>query len=140
MLKLNYVFPDGPVVEAGVKVRDDEIYPIWLHKTVDLNPEVIFFYTVETTDVWDFEIDFNTVAYWSGDGLIKHTYEPMCPEGCHGQLKDCIYKNGVLSNAEEEPIAHSCSCHDRDAGPCEACEALGCEPWNFNCETVEEGP
>lgn len=27
---------------------------------------------------------------------------------------------------------HSCSCHARNAGPCDICKVLGCEVWDFN--------
>lgn len=30
------------------------------------------------------------------------------------------------------PVTHSCSCHARNAGPCDICKALGCEVWDFN--------
>lgn len=35
-------------------------------------------------------------------------------------------------NYEKEFVTHSCSCHARNAGPCDVCKVLGCEVWDFN--------
>lgn len=42
----------------------------------------------------DFEppMDFNTIVYCSYDGVISHTYDPKCPQGCVGQLEGCVHK------------------------------------------------
>lgn len=93
-MKLNYVLPNGSVVETAVAVVEEPWYVAWLHHVVSTNPEIIFFYTVETTDIWEPEepaIDFNTVAY-NYLGTLQHTYNPDCPDGCFGQFDDCSYK------------------------------------------------
>lgn len=38
------------------------------------------------------EIDFNTVVTYTDDAVISHTYSPKCPQGCYGQMDECIYK------------------------------------------------
>jgi hypothetical protein len=37
-------------------------------------------------------IDYNTVVMKADGHMIRHTYDPNCPEGCHGQLDTCLYK------------------------------------------------
>lgn len=49
-LILNYIYPKGEVVTIG-KLNKDRWYHSWLNHMVESNPDVIFFYTVATTDI-----------------------------------------------------------------------------------------
>lgn len=63
-LKLKYVLPDGAVIPAGPTKFEDHWYADWLEGMVSSCPEVIFFLTTETTDIWEHEepeIDYNEV-------------------------------------------------------------------------------
>lgn len=52
MIRLNYVFGQGEVVTWTIKI-DSDWFSDWLHLVVRENPNCIFFYTVDSTDVWD---------------------------------------------------------------------------------------
>lgn len=51
-VRLNYLAPNGVVIEAGNTRFEEGWYDIWLERMVSENPDVIFFLTVETTDLW----------------------------------------------------------------------------------------
>lgn len=91
-LKLNYIVPGGDVVESGIRPSETPGYTHWLHSLVNYNPDTIFFYTTETTDIFEKEWDYNTVVYCADNEVLSHTYDPRCPVGCHGQLDTCVYK------------------------------------------------
>jgi hypothetical protein len=38
------------------------------------------------------DIDFNTVVSNGDDGVVSHSYSPECPQGCYGQMDECVYK------------------------------------------------
>lgn len=61
-LTLNYVTMDGDRIKVPLSNMDAVGYDIWLEHMVDSNPKIIFFYTVDTTDIWEKEWDFNEVA------------------------------------------------------------------------------
>lgn len=52
MYDLNYIFPDGSVITLPAKDWDERYAQAWLHSMVEVNPEVIFFFTVPSTDIW----------------------------------------------------------------------------------------
>ena len=51
MLRLWYIFPEGKVVDAGL-AQDSRLWLSWLWTQAEITPEVIFFLTTETTDIW----------------------------------------------------------------------------------------
>lgn len=52
-LYLNYIFPDGQVVWGDKPVNTDFVgYNSWLDAMVRPNPDVIFFYTTASTDIF----------------------------------------------------------------------------------------
>lgn len=95
-MRLNYILPEAETVHTSpvtVTVRENEThYASWLNYMIMSNPDTMFFYTVDSTDIWEDVIDFNTIVWRSGDGLIHHTYDPLCPHDCTGQMEGCIYR------------------------------------------------
>lgn len=52
-LRLNYVVPNGEVISTGGLLNPDATgFDIWLDHMVRANPDCIFFYTTETTDIF----------------------------------------------------------------------------------------
>lgn len=53
-MKLNYVMPGGQVIQQSF---DEEagFYLNWLDHMVEANPNTIFFYTVDSTNIWEDE-------------------------------------------------------------------------------------
>lgn len=91
-LKLYYIVPDGEVVETTIAPSETSGYTTWLHSIVEYNPDTIFFYTIETTDIFEKELDFNTVVSYADNEVISHTYDPRCPPDCIGHLEACVHK------------------------------------------------
>jgi hypothetical protein len=89
--KLNYISEDK-VISTQLSDWDAPGMVAWLHSMIESNPDLNFFFTVDSTDIWDKEWDYNTIVSYAGDGVYYHTYSPGCPEGCHGQLDGCEYK------------------------------------------------
>lgn len=59
-LQLNYVLPESDdVVEAYINSRNfnPETMTNWLHVMVENNPDLNFFFTTTTTDIWALEND-----------------------------------------------------------------------------------
>jgi hypothetical protein len=54
MKRLKYIFPNktAAVIDCGEFREDDSSWRTWLDVMVSEKPEVIFFATVETTDVF----------------------------------------------------------------------------------------
>lgn len=94
--RLQTILPNGTMQTSPVRPYGFQGYEEWLEHMVTVNPDVIFFYTVDSTDIWpaeEKEIDFNTVVFKSDvDGVIHHTYNLRCPAGCYGQWDECVYK------------------------------------------------
>lgn len=62
-----------------------------IESLVEAHPDVIYFY-VNLTPWVDVALDYNTYVFSTGLGMIGHTYSPLCPAGCEGQLEGCHYK------------------------------------------------
>jgi hypothetical protein len=61
-LKLKYITADGPVAETSISPSETPGYTTWLHSLVEYNRNTIFFYTTETTDIWN-----------DGDYIVTHS-------------------------------------------------------------------
>jgi hypothetical protein len=62
---LNYVFPGNPrhlVVMEKPFDYEDPSQVNWLHAMVEEHVSINFFFTVESTDIWEKEWDYNEVA------------------------------------------------------------------------------
>lgn len=56
-LILNYVYPkNGEVVVLNSMNQEDRYNLVWLDHMVRTNPDVIFFYTIATTDIWLYSV------------------------------------------------------------------------------------
>lgn len=101
-MRLHYRIPNGVVIDAGAVQFETSWYDAWLEGMVSRNPEIIFFLTVKTTDVFEKEttIDYNTVVSMGDDAVLQHTYSEHCPAGCYGQLDDCHYKPKSIKPAD----------------------------------------
>lgn len=55
------------------------------------HPKIIYFYA-SLIPYAEPEIDYNTVVRYDPATGVHHTYSPTCPEGCYGQLEDCVYR------------------------------------------------
>lgn len=75
------------------ELSQEDWYVRRLDDAIMKNSDLIFFLVavVETTDVFEPEIDFNPIAWTTEDGL-RHSHTPECPQGCYGQFDDCVYK------------------------------------------------
>lgn len=62
MMKLNYTLPSGAVHQIAFHDMESEYYLAWLESMVKMAPDTIFFYTVDSTDIWEKEWDFNEVV------------------------------------------------------------------------------
>lgn len=56
-MKLCYVHPNqekGPYTVTAIKAFDSnsEVSLAWLHSMMDQNPDLIFFFVVDSTDIW----------------------------------------------------------------------------------------
>lgn len=105
-LTLNYLYPPYMTEATRSTINTDmPTFNEWIDFMVKDNPSAIFFFTVETTDIWEEEepeIDYNTIVSMADNVVLTHTYSPKCPEGCYGQLDDCSFKT--------ENEASLCSC------------------------------
>lgn len=50
-MKLNYLFPEGNVISVEID-ECSQFWETWLIVQVEQFPEAIFFYTVDTTDIF----------------------------------------------------------------------------------------
>lgn len=92
-LRLNYVYANT-YLESPCNT-EMEGFEDWLHHIIEANPNMIFFFTVDSTDIWPdapVEFEYNTVLGHSEYGTIMHTFSPKCPEGCYGQFENCSYR------------------------------------------------
>lgn len=145
-MRLNSLFPNG--VLNSPKREFDQNHPgvtEWLHWMIESYPDTIFFFTKETTDIFDDELEVDqppeTVMYVDDkpfgiiDGPKLRVLEDnqiLVYIGGKPQvfIKEDMSKPGRF--VDPEAAAHSCSCHAKNQGPCELCKQMGCEVWDFN--------
>lgn len=77
---INYVVPDGELFRTLIRY-DAPGTDRWLHTLIEENPDVMFFFTTETTDVWDLmefeeEEEGEEIFFVSGSGAIHRTGLP----------------------------------------------------------------
>lgn len=79
-LRLKYVVPSPvPVpIDAGV-AHFDEWWDVWLDKMVKANPDTIFFYTIESTDIWEDDEEPKCVCLETGERACGG---PWCAPSC----------------------------------------------------------
>lgn len=102
-MRLKYVI-ENVIYDAG-RYFAESWYNNYLDGLFKVHPDAIFFLVVETTDVFEKEFNYNTIASYGPDGMINHTYSPYCSEGCRGQREDCFYKQGgeILNDSPPFP-------------------------------------
>jgi hypothetical protein len=91
-MKLNYVIPNtGRAVQAaGHANPESNIWTDWLHHMIAANPDTIFFYTTETTDIFEDEpkcICLETGSHACG-GVDRCWCAPACPVCFPEEVKD----------------------------------------------------
>lgn len=94
-MTLWYVLEDNRVINAGAFQPEEHWYAEWLDSMVNAVEDTNFFLTTDTTDTTDVfvkEWDFNTVVHRGDDEVIRHSYSDDCPEGCYGQMDECVYR------------------------------------------------
>lgn len=101
-----YYYINGIGTDLGPAKFDQEWWCNWLDGMVTDNEDVIFFLTVESTDVFEKEWDFNTVVMGAENGEIAHTYSPECPEGCRGQMEGCAYAPDTMRTHVNDAFNH----------------------------------
>lgn len=137
-VRLNYV-KDDFVGDVGWFNYDDEGAVRWMHTMVEMNPDMIYFFTIEVTDIWfhdEEKINYKALL----DKYIEHV--AVC-EGVdflanhhRGSREDSpVFTDAewnALKNVDGARVDHSCSCHAQNRGPCLICRELGCQVWDFN--------
>lgn len=100
-MRLNYVLPDGEVVFIA-SVRD--VNRPWVGVMAEQNPDTIFFLTVETTDIWEKEWDFNEVA--------MPVLDPEAPPGPLAGFYRMHYLNLSSTDPDWQPEPYVCPEHE----------------------------
>ena len=97
-MRVKFWDPNFPslVFDFGSAELEKDRFVRRLDNAVMKSPELFFFLVaqIETTDVFEPEMNYNTIAWMGFDGVIHHTYDPECPPGCEGQFEKCVHREG----------------------------------------------
>lgn len=96
-MRLKYCTPNGEVVDAGPAKFEEDWFNQWLQTMLRPGSKLIFFLMIESTDVFEKEMEYNVISHHGPFGMIMHTYSTKCPEGCYGQLEGCVFKKEETS-------------------------------------------